>query len=231
MNAVKRFSIISMSIFGIFLAAMPVSAATVISSPIVNVTACANITMTLSYGMYDKTTNSEVTVLQSFLHAKGYLSVTPTGYFGPLTLRAVKAFQKDSASGAVDGIVGVQTQAHIRAMDCQVVSVSAPTITALSPSSGPVGTVVTITGTGFTDSNVVHFAIGGISNIPSSSNGTKLTFTVPSSIGPYCKPDQACALYLQLLNAGTYPVSVENNNGVSAATSFVIIGNTTVIPG
>lgn len=194
-------------------------------------TGCANITTTLRIGKYDATTGGQVSVLQNFLHARGYLSVAPTGYFGPLTFRAVEAFQRASASGAIDGIVGAQTQAHIRAIDCSVTMPSGtPAISSISPAQGATGTVVTLYGNGFANSNIVHFAIGGIGPIAAGNNGTTLTFTVPSSIGPYCKPDQACALYLELLNAGTYPVSVENANGISNAVSFTIIGNSTLIP-
>jgi peptidoglycan hydrolase-like protein with peptidoglycan-binding domain len=198
-------------------------------------TGCANITTTLRIGKHDSTTGGQVSILQNFLHARGYLSVAPTGYFGPLTFRAVEAFQLASASGAADGIVGPQTQAHIRAIDCAIVVpppsspiTNAPVISAISPSSGSAGTTVTITGSGFMPSDIVHFSIGGLN--ATSTNGTSISFVVPTSIGPYCKPDQACALYMELLNAGTYPVSVENANGTSNVVSFTIIGNATAIP-
>jgi hypothetical protein len=52
----------------------------------------------------------------------------------------------------------------------------APSITSLSPNSGPVGTVVTITGVNFGTSNSV--VLNGIVPV-TSSNQTHLTFTVP----------------------------------------------------
>jgi len=52
----------------------------------------------------------------------------------------------------------------------------APSITSLSPNSGPAGTVVTITGANFGTSNSV--VLNGIVPVTSSSQ-TKLTFTVP----------------------------------------------------
>jgi len=215
------------------LIAVPAFAQTaVITTPYTSTTpSCANITQALWYGKYDTTTDGQVSVLQNFLHAEGYLSVSATGYFGPLTLQATKDFQ-----GAVglqaDGIVGVQTQAHIRADSCPVTTTpaTAPIISAITPTAGATGTMVTITGSGFTDSNIVHFSIGAVSTVASSNNGTTLTFTVPGSIGPYCKPDQACPMYMELLNAGTYPISIENNNGTSNTMSFTITNNATQIP-
>ncbi len=61
-----------------------------------------------------------VTALQSFLRAQGYLSSAPTGYFGPLTERAVQGFQCDqnivcSGTPATTGFgsVGPKTRARI----------------------------------------------------------------------------------------------------------------------
>ncbi|HVY35730.1 MAG TPA: peptidoglycan-binding domain-containing protein [Candidatus Paceibacterota bacterium] len=51
---------------------------------------------------------NEVTKLQLFLAAKGYLGVDPTGNFGPLTLAAVKQFQLHEGLHN-DGIVGPNT--------------------------------------------------------------------------------------------------------------------------
>lgn len=189
---------------------------------------CTRITTTLHYGQHDTAANGEVTLLQNFLHTNNYLSVNATGYFGSLTLQAVKSFQAQNGLAA-DGIVGVQTRAHILAKNSDCYQTT-PLISSVTPSAAASGTTVTITGTGFTSTgNIVHFSIGGISNI-TSTNGTSLSFIVPSSIGPYCKPDQACALYLQLLNAGTYSVYVENANGVSNTVSFTITNNANNIP-
>lgn len=197
---------------------------------------CTSLNGIVRYGQHDTSEIKPVTILQNFLNQHGYLSTTVTGYFGPLTFRAVKAFQAKNGLQA-DGIVGVQTEAHIRAVACPPsgtivpVTPSMPSITAISPTAATTGTTVTVTGSGFTHTgNIVHFSIGGMSNIASTNNGTALSFTVPSSIGPYCKPDQVCALYMQLLNAGTYPVYVENANGVSNTVSFTITNNTTIIP-
>ena len=56
----------------------------------------------------------------------------------------------------------------------------APTISGVSPVSAPAGQSVTVTGTGFTSSNTVSIGTYSVGPV-SSSNGTTLTFTVPST--------------------------------------------------
>ena len=60
---------------------------------------------TLSIGM----SGPEVLELQNRLRAEGFFNVTPTGYFGPLTESAVKAYQSAHGLPAV-GIVGPLTR-------------------------------------------------------------------------------------------------------------------------
>ena len=50
--------------------------------------------------------------LQDFLYDKGYLSVSPTGYFGLVTLRAVKSYQTANNIPST-GYVGVLTRSKI----------------------------------------------------------------------------------------------------------------------
>jgi hypothetical protein len=64
---------------------------------------------TLRYGMR----NTEVTNLQNDLRGLGYFNHTPTGYFGSITVNAVKAYQWNNGL-AVDGIVGRNTAREIR---------------------------------------------------------------------------------------------------------------------
>jgi hypothetical protein len=55
----------------------------------------------------------EVTALQTFLKEKGYLSGDVTGYFGALTMKAVRAYQKEN-NITQSGIVGPLTRKAIQ---------------------------------------------------------------------------------------------------------------------
>ena len=55
--------------------------------------------------------SDEVRCLQNYLKATGFLSVTPTGTFGPLTRDAVKAWQK-SKGVAQTGAMDASSRAH-----------------------------------------------------------------------------------------------------------------------
>ncbi|HEX8994268.1 MAG TPA: peptidoglycan-binding domain-containing protein, partial [Candidatus Paceibacterota bacterium] len=65
----------------------------------------ARFTQTLQRGSH----GAEVTRLQSLLIGKGFLSGATTGYFGPLTENAVRAYQKANGLSPV-GIVGTTTR-------------------------------------------------------------------------------------------------------------------------
>ena len=98
---------------------------------------------------------------------------------------------------------------------------SGVSLSSLSPQQGSVGTQVTLTGSGFTSLNVVNFGSGTITNV-SSSNGTTLTFGVPSYVAPYCAPYTACPAYAQQVTSGTYNISVQNVNGTSNTLTFQV---------
>ncbi|MBI2030294.1 peptidoglycan-binding protein [Candidatus Kaiserbacteria bacterium] len=98
-----------------------------------------------------------------------------------------------------------------------------PTISYLAPVSGSVGTTVTIYGTNFSQwGNTVRFGNGAITNV-ASTNGTTITFTVPTYLSPYCPLNYACAMYAQVVSPGVYPVSVINGNGLTSnASTFTV---------
>jgi hypothetical protein len=75
--------------------------------------------------------HAEVSVLQKFLNDNGYLKVAPTGYFGTLTLAAVKAFQGENGVPET-GFVGSLTRAKITSCS-PVVSAN---ITVTAPQGG-----------------------------------------------------------------------------------------------
>jgi hypothetical protein len=90
---------------------------------------------------------------------------------------------------------------------------TAVSISALNPSSGPVGTQVMITGAGFTSDNTVRFGFGGAIHLPSSQNGTVIYFIIPNAVGP-CSfvgntSTTRCMAPAMLVHSGTYPISVE----------------------
>jgi hypothetical protein len=97
----------------------------------------------------------------------------------------------------------------------------------LAPSSGPVGTVVTIHGSGFapTGNQVTMdgMVAGSLSDL-SSPDGKTLTFAVPSSLGPNCKPDQACPMYLMEVTARSYTVAVILNGVTYDIGTFTVTG-------
>ena len=103
-------------------------------------------------------------------------------------------------------------------------------ISSLSPTLGPVGTSVTITGSNFTPTgNKIKFGNQGTEYNPryslDSSDGATLVFTVPSSnyyacqfntYGIICSPPN----YLTL--PGVYAVSVTNSNRTSNMLNFTV---------
>lgn len=100
------------------------------------------------------------------------------------------------------------------------ITTSTPTISSLSPTSGPIGTQVSIYGSGFAATgNRVNF--GQLDALPGSfsSNGTNIVFTVPTY-----SPINGLSV-----QPGNYPVSVISVDGRSASDSinFTVTGTTT----
>ncbi len=185
--------------------------------------ACTNLANNLSYGSSDTYTNGEVSTLQIFLYAKGYLAVSPVGQFGPLTLAGVKRFQSDHALPAY-GYVGPLTRALIKNMTC---SATAPTLQSMTPSSGAVGTTVTLYGSGFSKGSIVFFGPGVIRTLESAS-ATSLTFVIPDAMGPYCAPGGPCPMYMtRLITPGDYSVHVQTDQGTSNSLIFTLTDGTT----
>jgi hypothetical protein len=101
---------------------------------------------------------------------------------------------------------------------------NSPTIISLSPSSGPVGTVITITGTGFLpNANQVYFGPDIVlRSVASSDQGKKITYKVTQlakNCDPKNKPIQGgCGQSLPK----PYAVSVQNSNGKSNEAIFTV---------
>lgn len=79
---------------------------------------CVGIVHNLATRSADKKNDNDVMLLQSFLVAGDYLRTAPTGYYGAMTAKAVKAFQKEHGITQT-GTVGPQTKAKIKNLTCQ----------------------------------------------------------------------------------------------------------------
>lgn len=102
-------------------------------------------------------------------------------------------------------------------------------IYSLSPTSGPVGTQVTIKGFGFTSSGNTITANGRyFANNLVSSDGATLQFTIPSETGYSCPPPLACPMYLIQVTPGNYPITVINANGTSNAVTFTVTNSNSI---
>jgi hypothetical protein len=103
---------------------------------------------------------------------------------------------------------------------------AAPVIYSVAPHSGPVGTTITITGANFTaDNNTVRLGGGFIQWLPASSGARTQTivFTLRPVIGGVACPGTArCPSAARLVRPGDNPLSVQNANGISNATTFTV---------
>lgn len=136
---------------------------------------------------------------------------------------------KAASSTVLVGVVASSPTSTVTSTPVNPTPPVIPSSTAtLSPESGPVGTVITIHDNGFAlTGNTVTIngmVSGSLKSLP--SNGNTIVFTMPSSLGPNCKPDQACPQYLMEVTNNTYAVAVISPSGVTQA-----VGNFTVTGG
>ncbi len=78
---------------------------------------CVSIESNLRVRMKDASEGGDVTLLQDFLIAYGFMQGQPTGYFGQATLTAVKRFQQRSSLSPT-GYVGPLTRAKVKDISC-----------------------------------------------------------------------------------------------------------------
>jgi hypothetical protein len=102
-------------------------------------------------------------------------TATSTTGLSPTQIRAV--VHAGSTTGKITVATGVATGTS--ATDFTVSS-SCVTITSFTPTSGPVGTSVTITGTGFTGVSAVSFNNVNATTFSANPAGTQITATVPT---------------------------------------------------
>jgi len=211
---------------------------------------CVTIAHPLYYGSTDAPTQGDVSRLQTFLNSQGLFDHASVGIFGPLTLRAVEQFQSAHGIAAV-GVVGPLTRAAIQKVSCGTTTPPPATTTPVKiynvlPTSGAVGTTVSITGFGFTSDNTVHFGYGVIMHLPITSSiaiacttnpschggiNQTIQFVVPSTLDPACRfSTPMCEIASMLTKPGDYNVYVQNTNGTSSAVTFSVTGPTTTSP-
>ncbi len=107
-------------------------------------------------------------------------------------------------------------------------AVVTPVIDSIYPTSGPVGTVLTIYGSNFGGDNTVRFGSGGAMHVAGTSGGGRISYTIPSYAGPcdYVGDTSQirCMAAVQQVQPGTYNLSITNANGQSAAVQFIVTG-------
>jgi peptidoglycan hydrolase-like protein with peptidoglycan-binding domain len=229
----------------VFYVGNTVFADTVVVVPPAPVDACSSINQDLSLG-----SRVAVRELQIALNKDPSTEVAVSGpgspgnetiYFGPATYQAVLRFQLKYRADILDpaglahptGFVGTLTRAKILSLCGSVIQSNAPVISGISPSAGPVGTVVTLAGSGFGATGNTVILDGGTAANNISSNGTSLAFTIPSFLTAQCTtPGMACPMYARELTAGTYQISVVNSSNVSSnQVTFTVTGSgVTVYP-
>lgn len=234
--SISSLVFLGLSLFGAFAVATLPARAQTVAQP-----ACVPVDANLFRGVSFYTYGHYVASLQRFLNQYGYLDssyASASGYFGPMTYAAVVRFQ--AAEGLpTTGYVGPLTRARISAHGwCGGGTVQRITIDTAYPTSGPTGTLVSLTGFGFTNSNTVlidgmvaarnvpvasSIAVACTTN-PSCRGGIRqtLTFTVPEYLSPNCPSGSMCPLYVRQLQPGRYPLTITNSNGASNTVYFTV---------
>src|SRR2546426_4135575 len=108
----------------------------------------------------------------------GATAVTFNGVSGSFTVSSDTAIQATVPAGATTGPLSVTTPGGTATNTTNFTVVPAPTITSFTPTSGPVGTNVTISGTNFTGATAVRF--NGVSATFTVNSATAIQATVPA---------------------------------------------------
>ncbi len=105
---------------------------------------------------------------------------TVTAVFTYIDTTTIVAVAPAQSAGTVNIVVTTPggTSPNTAADDYTYTGSSAPVVTSVSPASGPVGTSIVITGTGFTGATSV--TVGGVSAAFTVNSSTQITATVPA---------------------------------------------------
>jgi len=102
-------------------------------------------------------------------------------------------------------------------------TVAGITITNIAPTSGPVGTLVTVRGSGFAaQNNTVKFGKGYVRGL-SSSDGSTIRFSVPEGLD-LCSPDSSgpCQGAFPRVAPGDYAVAVMAGKETTDGITFTV---------
>lgn len=80
-----------------------------------------NTCLTINNNLGYRSTGTDVSALQDFLQAKGYLNSEPTGFYGIMTTDSVKRFQSQYGLSAT-GYSNSQTRAKVKELSCNTVT-------------------------------------------------------------------------------------------------------------
>src|SRR5207245_888495 len=134
----------------------------------------------------------------------GVTSVSINGTAASFTVNSSTSITATLPGGATTGPISVTTSGGTATSASNFTVIPPPTITSFSPTSGPVGTSVTITGTNFT--GVTSVTINGVAASFTVNSSTSIATTLPNG-------------------ATTGPISVTTSGGTAISAS-----NFTVIP-
>ncbi len=162
---------------------------------------CVNLTQNMHYRSTDATTGGQVTTLQNYLIANGYLSGTATGFYGLATTQAVGKLQVSlgiTSSGSPNfGFMGPKTRAAIYCSGAGSLSVI--------PSSGNSPLTVTFTAQSDPANSSIDFGDG--------ATATTCVSDCPgnpwSVIHVYAAP-------------GTYTATLRDSSGASLGTATIV---------
>src|SRR6266513_2780163 len=138
----------------------------------------------------------------------GASAVLFNGTSASFTVGSATAITATVPAGATSGPISVTTSDGTASSAASFTVINPPTISSFTPSSGPVGTSVTISGTNFNGATAVLF--NSVSASFTVSSATAITATVPAGVS-------------------SGPISVTTSDGTaSSAASFTVINPPTI---
>lgn len=194
---------------------------------------CVDLKNNLYLRSTDSKTNDEVSLLQDFLSEK-YFKGEPTGYFGQVTLKAVRHFQRDN-NIKDSGYVGPVTRAKIKDISCGAGSVKSPRIESVEPKTVKVGQAIVLGGAGLNHGGDYVLFDGYKIPTDGSKALNRIGFVIPESLSKV--DDRIVCIkapcearengYYKKVTPGKYTVQVVNNNGRSNVVKIEVVGDTT----